>query len=364
MRISNSSVALAGALALFLAVPAHAQQLVPFRDFVVPQIAVGGGYETKIVLSNHGTVRYDGTVTFARLSNQAFPVSVNGSAPQSVFSFDVLAGETFVMNITADGPVQTGFARWVANSTSVRDLRSSLEMSVTYRLAEAGSTRDAVGVIPPTELRRFFIHYQRSATEDAGLALVNLDPSQSVTATLRLFDATGVVRDTRTLLLQPLSHSAKFISELMAAPLLIDGRVEVDATGPIAAVALRSQDGQLSALPVTASTEIWEITIAAGFTRQFRVILTRDGFHQTAAVAFLPSSNPSDTELYVGSGRVIDREWTLSFRSASPFLRQTVNYHLVSPTFGIVPDTFSGTVVYYIDGAQFVTGIFSARRIN
>lgn len=341
-----------------------AQQLIPFRDFLVPQVAVGGNYATRIVLTNRGSIGFDGTVTFARGSNLPFPVRINASVASSVFDFDVRPGETRVFDISADGAVQAGFAYFAArDNTALRELRSTLELSVVYRVLDGSIARDTVGVIPTAEMQRFLLHFERSASVDGGLALVNLDRNRDVGITLRLYDQEGSLRDTRALTLTPFSHVAQFIPEWMNVPPAFTGRAEVEATGPVGAVALRSEDGQFSALPVIPVTEIWDLTVQAGTTRQFRVNSAREGFHHTALITFLFGSL-ANQEIYIGSGRLLDKEWTLSFRSSSPSLNKTINYHLVSPNFGVSSNTFSGVVVYYNDGEQFITGTFTAQNVN
>ena len=50
------------------------------RDLAFAQIAVGGGYETVLNLTNRGTTTYTGTFSLFRGSGQAWSPLVNGNA--------------------------------------------------------------------------------------------------------------------------------------------------------------------------------------------------------------------------------------------------------------------------------------------
>ena len=202
------------------------------------QAAVGPSVKTTIHLHNPNTEEI--TVVwkmYGASSGTNFSVFDSGSValPGS--------GANEVELSSSDGSLVVGWLKLESThnfiATEIFDLTSAL-----------GS--DILGVLPSklsTEIRCFG---EISTEMLTGMAIVNPSPVATSTVTVRLLDKTGLLKDSRSFSLDPLSHLARYLNEdpLFDDLGMFEGTVKVTSTLPFICVAIIQRGQQLMAVAV------------------------------------------------------------------------------------------------------------------
>ena len=164
--------------------------------------------------------------------------------------FQLLAGatETVVPDV-ALSEVTAGWASITATgSFSVTELWQFTD--------DLGELINQVGVAPSptTTSLQLLAVIQRASDTRTGIAVANPSDIQESVLTVRRLTPDGESLEERTLLLGPLEHLARFLDEdpYFSELTNFEGTVEVTATAPIAAVAVRLDGGQLATLSAVA----------------------------------------------------------------------------------------------------------------
>ena len=247
-------------------------------DLILPQVVVGQNYTTSLLLLNMGNSQAmnwvpaqnlitSGKVYFYRQDGTGLPVSVNGSAPTSEFSFSLDPSKSAYYELSSTGSDTPGWALidvdepasgsgWgmMDGRTMTRGMR--IMANVFYTYGGAGQPTSRVGVVPSMyEMGKFatsIISVQSNDDLYTGVAVVNTS-AVAVTVTLRLKDSNGNVLATSPLSLNPGNQTAKFVHELFSSVLPADfkGFLEVSSSDEgIVTMGLLVSQGIMTSVPM------------------------------------------------------------------------------------------------------------------
>jgi len=247
-------------------------------DLILPQVVVGQNYTTSLLLLNMGNSQVmnwvpaqnlitSGKVYFYRQDGTGLPVSVNGSAPASEFSFSLDPSKSAYYELSSTGSDTPGWALidvdepasgsgWgmMDDRTMTRGMR--IMATVFYTYSGAGQPTSRVGVVPSMyEMGKFatsIISVQSNDDLYTGVAVVNTS-AVAVTVTLRLKDSNGNVLATSPLSLNPGNQTAKFVHELFSSVLPADfkGFLEVSSSDEgIVTMGLLVSQGIMTSVPM------------------------------------------------------------------------------------------------------------------
>ena len=196
-----------------------------------PQFAVGGTAQTLVTLNNTSdqAIQVDTELILSDGSNleQRQVQLAPGESRTETFEKPELATTNGWIRLTSGG-------RFAA--------------SLFFRLPGVGN----VGVLPANLARVFKVFNSQGSGTSTGFAAANPDPSKSSQLSYRIFNTAGQLQSEGTVEVGAQKHLAQFFSEApFSAP--GEGRVELSATEPLVATALRlDTEGQtlLSGVPV------------------------------------------------------------------------------------------------------------------
>lgn len=222
-----------------------------FRVFV-PQLADGEGARTLITVVNQGATTGLARVDFLDSAGQPLAVETTDAA-EAVTSLEIplaAAGSRSVQTRGVAPGLRTGWVRITAD-VPIRAAVAFQFVGETGILFEAG-VEDArpAGRMQVFASRRSLVP---AAPVNTGVAIVNVgEETAQVKVTFLRRLPTPAVAET-VFLLAPGAHRAEFLDELFgaAAPEGCEGTLLISADQPVAAAALRTQNGyQLSSYPV------------------------------------------------------------------------------------------------------------------
>jgi M6 family metalloprotease-like protein len=240
-----------------------------------PQVAFGGGYSTRFVILNTGTISVSGQLNFYTQQgisrtdlNTQLNVPVGGSA-----RFTVPDG----------GPLTVVWAEFVARSGKVQGV-ATFDMRDT-----SGALVATAGVLAVEGSTRFVIPVEVTAAGATGLAINNTSTGQ-LAVTLRLLGEDGnLVATSPDSRFQPLGGRAQvadFVTNLFPqlTGTAFKGTLSVEAPsgtalGALATTALLIKENKLAALPVinsqSATTlEFPQVAFGGGYTTTLTIVNT------------------------------------------------------------------------------------------
>src|SRR5262249_43238389 len=187
-------------------------------------------------------------------------------------------GETQKLQVDSPDQLTVGWAR----------LSSSTRFSATllYQFWDSGQLVSEAGVSPDdpaTDVKVIAtVHTQQNV--NTGLALANPSSTQAATVTLRRFDSTGGVAETKSVALPPLQSLTQFLNEsgLFAGLDNYDGTIDISANQPILALSLRMDGLQLAPVPPITPNDSSSGTLADGSVTTSKLA---DGAVTTAKIA-------------------------------------------------------------------------------
>ncbi len=216
-------------------------------EFVLPQVANGGqAFKTTFVFFNLRPQEVSLQLSLTNDDGEAFPVTLAGGENGSDFNFSLPGdGSLFIETDPAAGPLTAGAARVSSDGP--------LGVSAIFTVVTAeGDFRTEAGVGDSAELSRFTLPVDLTGVFNTGLAFFN-NSNSPTQVLLSLVDAEGGPAQTADpVLLGPLQHQARFVTELFDAAAVTRGSLSVTASGPISALTLRQNDPPLNftSLPV------------------------------------------------------------------------------------------------------------------
>ncbi len=176
------------------------------------QLALGGGFQVFLLVSNKGLSPWEGRGVLQRGNHQEWdtPWAVNGvdQAEASHFEIVLPALGTGKFTLTGDDQVREGFFDLIGTNSS---LNSQVAVSFFYQVRN-GSLTDSIATFdtPPSKVQVFPV--ERSAEADTGFAYAALDPGEPFNISATLMDQGGVEMGTVTWIYS--GHDALFFTEL------------------------------------------------------------------------------------------------------------------------------------------------------
>ncbi len=198
------------------------------QPIVFPQIAVGSGYSTQLVLLNRTLERSRGRVRL--LGSDGVPLQLAGG---SEIAYDIAPQGTYRAELAGAGSVQVGYAVVTLESGSAIPSGSAI---FQVKAGLGVITEAGVAATASTRLARIFVD---NASTRTGLALASAG-NPATTATLALLDRNGNALATSTLGLAAGGHRARFVHELF--PDLAEGfsgLLEISCPVPIVPITLK-----------------------------------------------------------------------------------------------------------------------------
>jgi len=246
---------------------------------VYPQVALGGGYETVITVTNPTDEPWTGQLSFKRGADAEFPavLKADGQTIGATSQWTVGPRSTARYLVTAEADATSGY---LLITTQSGPPESEMVTAVFFRLRDsAGTPMDLIGSYPAKPARKMIFPIDRSATSDTGIAF--LTPGNSVNSILfTLKNASGLkVQDVR---LARSGQVALMASELFnQLPKTFLGSVTVESSEPLNLLVLRlemSQGIQLTGtvpLPLLALTSEADVLPFDPITLQYSKALDR-----------------------------------------------------------------------------------------
>ncbi|MFB3906038.1 MAG: cohesin domain-containing protein [Acidobacteriota bacterium] len=217
---------------------------------VFPQIANGdfgvGSYITTLILVNRTTTATGGEVSFCQSDGSPMSVRMIGGQTGSKFSFTAPSRGAVMLQTDGTGPFLFGYAQVSGNGPLGGTILFSQLSPGSQCVSESGvgdSRRGTRFSVPLIFVR---------GRSDTGIAFAN-GSNRAVDLVLTLRDQAGTAQGTKPVPLAAGQHMPKFASEFF--PVLQDhpefsGSIEVAATAPISAIALKLEGNLLTTFPV------------------------------------------------------------------------------------------------------------------
>lgn len=243
MRLHTLRTSYLGLLPILIMVAS--ETAIAGTQWVLPQLAFGGGWSTTLYLSNTGTAPGPLAMSFYDDSGNAMIAPVNGGPAMSTVSATLATGATMAVEFPNDGPLKQG---WIS-----LNLPDGVRGYAVFRQSiPSGQDQEAVVLLAPTgNVGASFAFDNRSLVTTCAV----LNPSSSPTlVNVVVRDSQAIVVGTAQLSLQPLSKTAFVLSELpgLAAARFEHGTVDFVTAAPasLAVLGLRFRNSAITSIPV------------------------------------------------------------------------------------------------------------------
>jgi hypothetical protein len=146
---------------------------------VYPQLAVGGGYEVVLIVSNKSNTSWSGI---------AKPLSADKSFDYLITSIQLAAGQTKKITLSG-GPSTIATGLEIYGNPGYRN--SALSVSYFFNFYQDGRLTDSTGVPKSQAAKKFTFPVEKSKTVDTGLAIRRRAHQVDSPITITLVDAQG-----------------------------------------------------------------------------------------------------------------------------------------------------------------------------
>ena len=225
------------------------------ESIVCPQLALGGGYEAVLFLSNATTTSWNGLVMLSQGNEQEWssPWALNGIDRTGSSSFDVYlnADATQKFVLTSNAGVEVGYLQILGqNGDQITDIAPSF----FYNVVANGHLVDSIGAPSSVPGRRFLCPVEQTQGVDTGFAWAPASALSGFPINLTLYDSNGNLIRSQTVTFN--GHLAQFFHEAFDNfPGSFVGKVLIESQEDIHLTVLRlnwTQSGfQLTSVPPT-----------------------------------------------------------------------------------------------------------------
>ena len=355
-------------LALLLALlppTANAQDIniYPKKDLAFAQVAAGGGYTTRINVTNRGPNAYSGVLYLFHLTGQPWSPLVNDSQiTNGQLNITILNGATATYDVTGAGGTEAGFAIFRASDLAQT---SFLEGTLTYYVGDVQFPDDSVGVQPSNKIYLTaipFDHFSR-----LGVALANTNAS-GVTVKLSVYSETNVQVATLDVPFLSGEHKAVYLRQLFPSLQDIKGRLEIQSDPPILGMILTDSGGQLSSLPFLPAVKAYTFTGSIGGTSLTgELSLWFDGFFMQGYLRVLTFGGVADQspDTLPLTGSLVNGALQMIASENPDMVDQVLIYLIVNP-YSLSQVTLQGSAAVWDLSSHNLedTGTFTLTAIN
>ncbi|MBI4454273.1 MAG: hypothetical protein HY644_00055 [Acidobacteria bacterium] len=180
------------------------------------QLALGGGYECVVIVSNETTFPWRGTATLRRGNEEPWSTAwaVNGKEATGSTTFDITLNPTATAKfvLTGDSTAQAGYLV-ILGRTGFSALDITVSFFYNFK-GSGGELVDSTGVPAGTAATRFFFPVEKTATVNTGFAYAPAGVTTSFPISATLFDSKGLRIGEKRWTYQ--GHLARFFTELFA----------------------------------------------------------------------------------------------------------------------------------------------------
>jgi hypothetical protein len=227
---------------------------------IYSQLALGGGYECILLVSNHSNSNWAGSGYVLQGQDQSWsaPWSVNGTDYSGSFYFPVQleSGATVKYLLSGDQEVRPGYLK-ISPETGF-DLEN-VTFAFFYNYSSKQGLADSTGTPIGIPSKEFVFPVEGSSTINTGFAWVSPDELSSFKITFNLYNSVGAIVQEQTRNYQ--GHSALFFNDLFdQVPSDFVGQVEIAAENALYLTVIRLEltpDGfQMTSVPAEGDQSI------------------------------------------------------------------------------------------------------------
>ncbi len=228
--------------------------LSPLRSITFPQLALGGGFEVVLLISNRGRQNWTGTALLREGNDEPWsaPWTLEGEseAAESAFEIALTGDETQRFLLKGDVEAQAGYLSIVPDEGLPA---SGISVAFFYNFVASGGVTDSIGVIPGQPGTVFTFPVEKTAEADTGIAYV-ASSSNPFLVIMTLYDSAGTQLQQRFVTYA--GHVAQFFGELFQnLSTGFVGKVRVESQERISLVVIRLQSTSTGVQLTTLSTE-------------------------------------------------------------------------------------------------------------
>jgi hypothetical protein len=236
VALRYDNVNLEGIPQVFSTIPVFVDETA--TNLYFPQVADGNSYRTNLILMNPQETGTTARLEFYRSDGTPLSVSINGISRSS---HDLPLPARGVAHFFTDGGSADLNVGWIKATSPAAILGSSI-----FQTRAGNRTLSEAGVASSLLARHFSAYVESRNSTESGLAVCN--PNETVvTLTLNLRRSTGETVASTNVSLPPRGHMARFFTEWFPHGFSeVEGTLEVMATAPVSAVALRYDNPQLN----------------------------------------------------------------------------------------------------------------------
>jgi hypothetical protein len=209
-----------------------------------PQIADGNGYRTDFILINTSANSATARIEFFDDDGNRMMLPFNGVPAASV---DLPVPSFGTGRVQTDGTSAETRGGWARVKSP-----SPLGGSAIVQTTDGERMTSEAGVAASPLSIHFSVYVESLGSTESGLAICN-PTATPVTVTLRLRDSLGLNAGSTVFTLLPFEHAARFLAQWFPDSEEFQGTLEIVATAPVSAVALRFDNPQhnvFATLPV------------------------------------------------------------------------------------------------------------------
>ncbi len=327
-----------------------------------PQVVVGDQYVTLLDFTNKGVQWFYGDLAIRDDEGTFLPVDINGERVFGNYALLIPPGNSIRLKVTQSGPTVVGHAMvWDREPAGKADFDPQIEGTAIFQFKDGNRMLDSVGLIDSETLEHFYFLAEYSNEVFTGLALSE-QFGNPVSIAIRAFSDNGALVDEKTWTLVKYGHQSFFIHERLSLPKGFRGTIEVQASKPIRATALRMEGTQFSTIAVSPFQAIFDLEIQLSNGRKFEAESTfsiSDGTVRGFFRYLNPSADSGLENLIITGG---GGEGNFLANTHASFGGRAVILTLLSPSVRTDADTISGTVIWNEEFSLTVRGTFSGKR--
>jgi hypothetical protein len=295
-----------------------------------PQLALGGGYEIVLLVSNTKSDEWRGKIALFTGLEQAWPTPWSANdmpMAQPELPFQVAGNSSLKIVLRGDATARAGYLRMTPGQGSVDD---DLTVSFFYNYVVEGALVDSIGVQQSTASTVFLFNVEKTSTVNTGLAWAPDADTSTFDIKLTLFRQDG---SSLPPVIQTFEgHKAQFFDDQSLFPSVPNGfsgyvLLEVESQVHFVVLRLEFTEGgfQLTSVPADfPETDSCEDPVAEGAGSQMFFLL--DSGLDISGMGFTPTELQNSVQQLTGTGAVDTTALTIDNLNSSQAVTLRFSY--------------------------------------